>query len=475
MSGPITPITPSMLRPLLRRELKNFLSDDEPIEKQFLSFRTIRNKLEVQTQPNALFAQRLAINGILSEIVDELYKGEKELAEIIRRRFFEKGTIKEVAQEFHLGEATVSRRQEEGLDKIASAFYDLEIKARDEWFHRLETHLPSQPYAQLIGVEETLNQLMALIDDPNGPTIITLVGIGGIGKSSLADALTRRSLRTGRFQRPAWLYFERESPFNIGDYIGQSTGERFISQLAQQLMPNDSALTIEKQAERLRARLKMAPHLITIDNLEQKEETNEILRYLGGLGSPTRFIVTTRVQPDETNSYVHPLGELSRSESFELLAFLLKSSGLDPSGSVDEAVIESIYQMVGGNPLALKIVVGLLRRLPLDQILADLEKGRGNARLIYHGIFRKTWETISHNGKILLQTMPLVSTISGASPDQMRSACGLPEEAFWQAVAELTLHSMLEVRGTLSDRRYGIHQLTESFLSSDVLGGEGSW
>lgn len=473
MSGPIISIAPSMLRPLIRRELKNFLSDQDSVDKLLLTFRTMRDKLEVHTQPNALFAQRLALNTIFTEIVDELYKGEKELALILRRRFFEKGTIKEVAQEFHLGEATVSRRQEEGLDKITEAFYAREMKAREEWFHRLEAHLPSQPYSELIGVEETLNHLSALLEDPNGPTILSLVGIGGIGKSSIADALIRRLLRTGRFQRPVWLYFERESAFNTVEFFGQSIGERLVAQLASYLMPNDSALSIGKQAERLRGRLKTIPHLITIDNLEQKEETNEILRQLAGLGSPTRFIVTTRVQPDEPNSYVHPLGELSRAESFELLAFLLKNSGLDPSGSVDQSVIESIYQIVGGNPLALKIVVGLLRRLPLDQILTDLEKGRGNARLIYHGIFSKTWETISNNGKTLLQTMPLVSTVTGASPDQMRSACGLPEEAFWQAVAELTLHSMLEIRGTLSDRRYGIHQLTESFISADILGTGG--
>ncbi|MEM7801729.1 MAG: hypothetical protein AAF633_21215, partial [Chloroflexota bacterium] len=143
--------------------------------------------------------------------------------------------------------------------------------------------------------------------------------------------------------------------------------------------------------------------------------------------------------------------------------------------SVKESVLESIYQVVGGNPLALKIIVGLLRRLPLDQILNDLEKGRGNALDIYQGVFSKTWETISQNGKILLQSMPLVSTISGATPEQMQSACGLATDDFWQAVAELTLHSMLEVRGNLGDRRYGIHQLTESFLSSDVLGTDGDW
>ncbi|MEM7799634.1 MAG: sigma factor-like helix-turn-helix DNA-binding protein, partial [Chloroflexota bacterium] len=269
MTGPMIHIDPSSLRPILKHELKNYLSFDEPIDAQLQNFRTLRNKLETQSQPNALFAQRLAINTIFKEIVDELYKGEKELAQILRRRFFEKGTIREVAQEFHLGEATVSRRQEEGLDKIVDTFYDFEIKAREEWFHRLEAHLPSPPYSELIGVDETLDQLLQLIQDPNGPSILTLVGIGGIGKSSIADALTRRGLRTGSFQRPAWIYLERETIITFEEDASQSLQERLTSLLAQQLIPNAGPLSIDKQAERLRARLKMSPHLITINSSHQ--------------------------------------------------------------------------------------------------------------------------------------------------------------------------------------------------------------
>ncbi len=51
---------------------------------------------------------------------------------------------------------------------------------------------------------------------------------------------------------------------------------------------------------------------------------------------------------------------------------------------------------------------------------------------------------------------------------KMQGASGLAEEIFWNAVNELLLRSMLEVRGPLNNRRYGIHRLTEAFIDTEI-------
>lgn len=471
MPQPLKEIETNHLKQLLRKELRQYLSFDEPIDETLGEFRVLRDQLEVQSQPKALFARRLALNTIFKEIVDEIYKEEKELALILRRRFFEKGTIRQVASEFHLGDATVSRRQEEGLERVTAMFQAAEEEAREAWFHRQEVYLPAQPYTKLFGVDPLITSLVKMVEDPKGPPIITLFGIGGIGKSSLADATLRQGLRSGLYNRVAWLYFEQDG--QIGSE--RKSQDRFISLLAQQLMPKSSPLTLQTQMERLRARLKMDPHLIVIDNLENLDETNQLVHFLTGWADPTRFIITTRVQPEQVSGYIQNLTELSEPDALAFLEYLMHSNGLTPHGEADKKLLNQIVEIAGGNPLALKIIVGLLRRLSLDNIVAEMEQGRGNAKWIYNKIYAKSWECLSEPGQLLLQAMPLTGTNSGATPEQMQAASGLPLETFWQAVEELISYSMLEVRGSLTERRYGIHQLTESFINSEIIGLDNAW
>ena len=68
----------------------------------------------------------------------------------------------------------------------------------------------------------------------------------------------------------------------------------------------------------------------------------------------------------------------------------------------------------------------------------------------------------------MLQAMPLVAD-TGALPEQMQSVSGLPEAEFWPAVHELFARSLLEVRGSVHERRYSIHRLTETFLRTEII------
>jgi len=68
--------------------------------------------------------------------------------------------------------------------------------------------------------------------------------------------------------------------------------------------------------------------------------------------------------------------------------------------------------------------------------------------------------------------MPLIAE-AGALPEQMRAISNLSEERFWPAVSELISRSLLEIKGTIHERRYGIHRLTETFLRTEIIGWTG--
>jgi hypothetical protein len=126
--------------------------------------------------------------------------------------------------------------------------------------------------------------------------------------------------------------------------------------------------------------------------------------------------------------------------------------------------------VTGGNPLALKLIVSLATVLPLPQVLTDLVHAHvGQIEQMYRRIYQSVWESLSDNARTLLEIMPMAAA-NGMGEAQMQAISGLPKRQLWAAITELAHRSLLEVRGTVQERRYGIHHLTESFLKTDIIG-----
>jgi hypothetical protein len=247
--------------------------------------------------------------------------------------------------------------------------------------------------------------------------------------------------------------------------------ERLLASLANRLWPQrpegDSlaSLTI-----RIRQALKARAHLIVIDNLESEADTAYLLEHLNDLAHPSKFLLTTRTRlPSHANGFSFPLDELGPTEASALLRHHARATGVHDLARLSKAEIKQVYQVVGGNPLAIKLVVGLATVESLPQILSDLARSRpGPIDDLYRHIYLKTWQTLSPEARALLQAMPLV-TEPGGLVAQLQAISRLAEGPFWSALHELVARSLLEVRGTAQERRYGIHRLTETFLRTDII------
>jgi hypothetical protein len=108
-------------------------------------------------------------------------------------------------------------------------------------------------------------------------------------------------------------------------------------------------------------------------------------------------------------------------------------------------------------------------RFPLPKVLSDLgERNLSQTVAMYDRIFQRAWDALNPDARELLEGMPLVSE-AGGSPEQLLAFSGLPVGRFWVALNELLSRSLLETRGTASERRYGIHQLTRTFLETQII------
>jgi hypothetical protein len=143
-------------------------------------------------------------------------------------------------------------------------------------------------------------------------------------------------------------------------------------------------------------------------------------------------------------------------------------SGVTAVADATDEDLQQIYDHTGGNPLAIKILVNLLDFLPLSRLLAGLTRNHPEQVMeMYKHIFWQAWQTLSENGRKLLQSMPLA--LEPADVDYLLTISGLTEGAIWPAIEELRQRSLLEVEGGLHEKRYGIHRLTDTFLRTEII------
>lgn len=415
--------------------------------------------------------QRLATNRILLEGIEELASQDETTARILRLRFAEDNSLLMVANKLNTSEHTVSRLQRAAIERLAQIIQGRESALRETRAQTIETRLPPPSYTRLFGFDDACTGLKTqLLQTSSGPWVIAIVGIGGIGKTALADRVTRQVVRQFQFDGVFWLRIEHQT-MSGRSQSPSLTYESLITDLAQRLWPDGlEGLSLQQRQVQVRQRLKAQPHLVVIDNLESEADTAYLLERLNDLAQPSKFLLTSRTRlSDLATVFNFSLNELSLPDANNLIRHHAQDIGATSVATATEADIEAIYDVTGGNPLALKLVVSLLDMLPLPQILSNLKRGRqGSVEELYRHIYWQTWQLLSANARKLLKAMPLVAE-SGGTPNYLQRLSDLSELQLWPALQELRNRSLLEVRGTTQEKQYGIHRLTETFLHTEII------
>jgi transcriptional regulator with XRE-family HTH domain len=238
------------------------------------------------------------------------------------------------------------------------------------------------PLQNLFGVKEIQAQLQQILSQAEAPWLVAIYGIGGIGKTSLAGAMVRPLRSTERFYDTAWVSAKQEE-FSPG--TGQRQIDRpaldvdtltnaLLEQLGPQIPPTHSAA--EKMAI-LSDLLKKRPYLVVVDNLETVVDYETLLPLLRKLAQPSKFLLTSRHNLQaHADVFCLNMQELSRNDALALLRYEADVRGLSALAHTPDTILDGIYEIVGGNPLALKLVSGQIGVLPLSQVLDNLKKAQ---------------------------------------------------------------------------------------------------
>jgi len=418
-----------------------------------------------------------ATNHILRQALERLSYDHQEYAAVLQSRYIDNEKVESAAGRMNISEATFHRKRNEALPLLTEAVMHIDREARNKYRNQMEARLAPSTYTQYVGREDSSALLIELLNEQSAPWIATVVGIGGIGKTSLVDTVTREIIRQASFYEVGWVTAS-QTIFNAGGSILPVTQPTIsttsiVEKLCTQLLPGYTSSvqrTSEESFAMLEQRLKSAPFLIVVDNLETLADIELLLPLLRRLANPTKFLLTTRNSLyDEPDLYHLKVPELIWKDALQLMRWEAEQRNIQSVTVAGDVDLYPIYEAVGGNPLALRLVIGLLHRHPLKGILADLLAARGSQiEALYTYIYAQSWRRLGEIEQDVLIAMPLISE-EGGRFEMLASMCELDESTLREALDTLVTLNLIEARGDLYERRYTIHSLTRAFLHEQVI------
>lgn len=292
------------------------------------------------------------------------------------------------------------------------------------------------------------------------------MGLGGIGKTSLAIELGYRclpgepGLPIKPFEAVVWVSAREYLDFDLRihhvlDTIGQVLDCGYLAQLS-----------IEAKVRAVNDLLRSHRTLVIADNFETVKD-EELVRFLEHIPEPSKALITTRYfrYPDVVCLL---LGGLKDEETLTLIRSHSRRLGLGPIAEADDRVLHRLVVATQNNPKAVQLALGLIRKkgLPFYTVVEELQQAGQAVREIFDYIFAEAWKLLAPEARQVLLAMSLF--VSSVSRTALSTVAGVQGEIFDQAMEQLVTMSLLEVYRTpgLDEQRYSVHPLTRAFIKS---------
>jgi predicted ATPase/tetratricopeptide (TPR) repeat protein/transcriptional regulator with XRE-family HTH domain len=328
----------------------------------------------------------------------------------------------------------------------------------------LAAHLPSPPTA-FVGRSQELPQLMQLLDDPSC-RLVTLVGLGGIGKTRLAIEAAQR--QTAKLAQGA--HFVSLALAGSADELLFACGEVLEFSFDGPQKPFDQLIHF----------LRDKTLLLLLDGFEHLLAARPLLAELLAGAPGLKLLITSRERLNVPGEWALPIegmtypqeavaGSLEDYAAVRLFAQSARRALPRFSLSANAREVLRICQLVDGTPLALELAAVWVRLLPCAEIAERLTTGLDllaspapNAPERHRSlrrVFDQSWVLLASAEQLALAKL---SVLRGAIDLEAAAEVG---GASLPVVASLADKSLLGADGT---GRYTLHELLRQYAAEQL-------
>ncbi|MBW4665963.1 MAG: AAA family ATPase [Cyanomargarita calcarea GSE-NOS-MK-12-04C] len=332
-------------------------------------------------------------------------------------------------------------------------------------------NLPTREYTAFVGRNQEIARLMELIDFQHSAHLISVDGIGGVGKTTLVVEVAYRCLEASKhdfqlslsiptFEAIIFTSAKQNHLTAIG-LLARLTFQRTLRDICREIvytldLSEITNLPFDEQIQLIRQKLSQTKTLLIVDNLETIEDKQEVLSFLYDLPPTVKVIITTR---DQALFVPVRLGCLPKEHGLRLIQQEAKEKGVYLSSEQSQQLFEG----VSGVPAAIIYAIGQMAAgYLLEDVLAQIKHPEGDvARFCFAGAVNPLRGTPPH---YLL--MGLALFVQPASREAVASV------AFDQADPIVTAQGLAKLQQLslvwMQQGRYGLLELTREYAYSEL-------
>ncbi|KAG7578735.1 P-loop containing nucleoside triphosphate hydrolase [Arabidopsis thaliana x Arabidopsis arenosa] len=254
----------------------------------------------------------------------------------------------------------IERMQSFGIQQIIHGGHSLSLQERQREQREIRKTFPNNSESNLVAVEQSVEELVGHLVDNNNNNIqvVSVTGMGGIGKTTLARQVFHHDMVRRHFDGLAWLCISQEF-----------TQKHVWQRILKDLRPHDGDIshmdehTLQSILFKL---LETNRYLIVLDDVWKEEDWDRV-KAVFPRTKGWKILLTSRnesvgLHADPTCVTFRPR-ILTPEQSWELCQSIVFPSGDETEFRIDEerkAMCKKMVTHCGGLPLAVKVLGGLL-------------------------------------------------------------------------------------------------------------------